>query len=246
MDQVFTLKNKTVLITGASSGLGRSIAIECSRAGAGLIITGRNSERLEITFSALTGGNHLRIMADLGSEVEIKKLADQLPQLNGIVHCAGINTKSPVKFLSEEKIDEIMKTNFYAPALLSQALLKQKKIQKLASIVMISSIASSYATVSNAAYASSKGALNSFVRVLALELAAQKIRVNGIQPGMVQTEILNAYDLQDELKESEKSYPLGRFGKPEDIAYAAIFLLSGAAEWITGTSLVIDGGITLR
>jgi NAD(P)-dependent dehydrogenase (short-subunit alcohol dehydrogenase family) len=246
METIFSLSNKTILITGASSGIGRAIAIHCAGYGANLIITGRNQQRLEETMALLEGDGHSYIIADIGSETEIKKLVDQLPPLNGIVHSAGLNSKSLVKFLSESKLDEIMKANFYAPALIMQTLLKQKKIQKQAAVVMISSIASTYATVSNAAYAASKGALNSFTRVLAIELAAQRIRVNGIQPGMVRTDILGAYDLEDELKESENAYPLGRFGKPEDIAYAAIYLLSDASEWVTGTSIIIDGGITLR
>ena len=194
----------------------------------------------------MQGSGHVSVAADVGNESGIKGLVDQLPQLNGVVHCAGINTKSPVKFLSLAKLDEIMKANFYAPALIMQALIKQKKIQKNSSVVMISSIASTYATVSNAAYSSSKGALNSLTRILALELAPQRIRVNGIQPGMVRTDILRAYDLQDELNEFENTFPLGRFGKPEDVAYAAIYLLSDASEWVTGTSLIVDGGITLR
>jgi NAD(P)-dependent dehydrogenase (short-subunit alcohol dehydrogenase family) len=246
VDTVFTLKGKTILVTGASSGIGKSIAIQCSKYGGSVIITGRNPDRLNETYSVLNKGKHLQIIAELGSEQDIIKLVDKLPQINGVVHCAGVNTKSLVKYLGEEKIDEVMKINFYAPTLIMQALIKQKKIQKNASVVMISSIASTFATVSNAVYSSSKGALNSLIRVLALELAGQKIRVNGIQPGMVRTELLNAYELQEELNDFEKLYPLGRFGSPEDIAYAAIFLLSDASLWITGISLIVDGGITLR
>jgi NAD(P)-dependent dehydrogenase (short-subunit alcohol dehydrogenase family) len=246
MDTPFTLNEKTILVTGASAGIGKSIAIECSKFGSDLIITGRNNNRLNETFSVLGKGNHKQIIADLLNEEEVQILSNNLPMLDGVVLCAGVNTKTPVKFLNKVKLDEVMDINFYAPALLIKAILSQKKLKKRASIVMISSIASSYAAVSNAAYASSKGALNSFIRVLALELASQKIRVNGIQPGIVQTDILNAYDLQEELKESEKNYPLGRFGRPEDIAYASIFLLSDATEWITGSSLVVDGGLTLR
>jgi NAD(P)-dependent dehydrogenase (short-subunit alcohol dehydrogenase family) len=246
MDKIFNLNNKVILITGASSGIGKAIAIECSSRGAMVIITGRNKNRLEETYSSLTGDNNMSFIVELTNEVELKNFVKCLPALDGLVHCAGVNFKTLVKFLNESKIDEVLKPNFYAPALLMQALIKNKKLRNNSSIVMISSIASNYATISNAIYASSKGALNSLVRILALELAAKRIRVNGIQPGMVKTDILEAYDLQDKIKEFEKDCPLGRFGKPQDIAYAAIYLLSDASEWITGTSLVIDGGITLR
>lgn len=246
MDSAFTLKDKKILITGASSGIGNSIAIECSRAGAFLYLTGRNRIRLEGTIKSLEGVGHTVIVADLNRKEDIKFLTDTVPRLNGIVHCAGINNKALIKFLNPEGIEEVMKTNFLAPVMLFQSLIKNKKIENGASLVLISSIASTYATVSNAIYASSKGALNSFIRVMALELAPQKIRVNGIQPGMVETDILKAYDLQEELKESLRSYPLGRFGRPEDIAYSTIFLLSDVTGWITGTSLIVDGGVTLR
>jgi NAD(P)-dependent dehydrogenase (short-subunit alcohol dehydrogenase family) len=245
MESIFTLKDKTILITGASSGIGRAIAIECSKQGANIIISGRNQERLYETYSELYGENHKYIIADLVNETEIISLVESLPKLNGVVHCAGIIKKSPIKFLSENKIDEVMKPNFYAPALVMQSLIKQKKILKQSSVVMISSIGSTYATISFAAYAASKGALNSLIRILALELASQKIRVNGIQPGMVLTEMLNVYN-PDEIKEIENTYPLGRLGKPEDVAYATVFLLSDASSWITGSSLILDGGLTLR
>jgi len=246
MNKAFYLNNKMVLVTGASSGIGKSIASECAEYGATLVITGRNEERLHNTFKSLPGEGHLKISAELNNEEDIKTFTDKLPQLDGVVHCAGINPKMPVKFISAEKIDQVMKVNFYAPSLIMQSLIRQKKLNKNASVVMISSIAATYATISNAVYASSKGALNSFLRVLALELAGQKIRVNGIQPGMVNTGILESYELKENLKEFEKEYPIGRFGKPEDIAFAAIYLLSDASEWVTGTSLTVDGGITLR
>jgi NAD(P)-dependent dehydrogenase (short-subunit alcohol dehydrogenase family) len=246
MKNIFSLEGKTILVTGASSGIGRSVAIECSKMGANLIITGRNLVRLNETSQLLSGDSHQMICADLTNSNEIITFTDRLPVLSGIVHAAGINTKTPVKFITEEKIDSIMKINYYAPALLIQSILKQKKMQKEGSIVLISSIASSYAAVSNAIYASSKGAVNSLIRVLALELAPQKIRVNGIQPGMVNTDILDAYALKEELEAFTKTIPLGRLAQPEEIAYAAIYLLSDVTVWVTGTSLIIDGGTTLR
>lgn len=246
MKNIFSLEEKTILVTGASSGIGKSIAIECSKMGANLIITGRNHDRLNETFQQLTGESNQMICADLTISSEIKELANCLPNIDGIVYAAGINTKTPVKFISEEKIDAIMKTNYYAPLMLIQSVLKLRKLQKEGSIVLISSIASTYAAVSNALYASSKGAVNSLVRVLALELAPQRVRVNGIQPGMVKTDILDFHYLKEELADLIKTIPLGRLAKAEEIAYAAIYLLSDATGWVTGTSLVIDGGTTLR
>jgi NAD(P)-dependent dehydrogenase (short-subunit alcohol dehydrogenase family) len=246
MNPIFTLKGKTILVTGASSGIGKSIAQHCASADAQLVITARNEERLSLTLASLHGQNHIEIPVDLSVEGQIRLFAEKLPQLDGVVLCAGINPKLPVKFISADKIDEVFRINFSGSVLLVQSLLKLKRINKNGAIVFISSIAASYATISNGLYASSKGAINSFLRVLALELAGQNIRVNGIQPGLVNTGILDSYELKDNLNEFQKEYPLGRIGKPEDIANATRFLLSDAAEWITGSSLLIDGGITLR
>jgi NAD(P)-dependent dehydrogenase (short-subunit alcohol dehydrogenase family) len=196
----------------------------------------------------LKDNNHKIIVSDLSDTKQITETWKQecIPVLDGIVLCAGINNKTPVKFISEEKIDEIFKINFYAPALMIQTLLKNKKINAGASIVMISSIGTSIAAISNGLYAASKGALNSFMKVLALELSSNKIRVNTIQPGSIRTNMLKNYPLKDELESWEKSYPLGRFGEPEDIAFPVIYLLSDAARWVTGSIFTIDGGITLR
>ena len=242
----FSLESKTVLITGASSGIGRSIAIECSKMGAKVIITGRRKELLNETLSLLTGDNHDNISADLSNSENILDLVDKLPVLDGIVQNAGINVKVPIKYITEEKISKIFKTNYYAPVLITQSLLKKKKINREASIVMISSISSNYAAISNSIYSSSKGAINSFLKVLALELSPRKIRVNGIQPGLVKTDILKSHALEEGLSEHENDYPLGRFGDPEDIAYCAVYLLSDASKWVTGSIFTIDGGVTLR
>lgn len=242
----YSLKNKTILVTGASSGIGRSIAIECSKMGANLIITGRNQERLNETLALMHGDSHTVITADISNSADIENLIAQLPKLDGIIQNAGTNNKTPVKFLTEDKIDSVFKTNFYAPVLMIKSLLRAKKINKGASIVMMSSISTHYAAITNSIYSSSKGAINSFSKVLALELAPRKVRVNVIQPGIIKTDILKAYALQNDLAEHEKEYPLGSFGEPEDIAYTAIYLLSDAAKWVTGSIFTIDGGITLR
>lgn len=244
------LNGKTILVTGASSGIGREISINLSSMGATLVITGRNDERLSDTFNNLSNDNgqhHLKVIADLGVDEQIEHLAAESLPVDGIVNCSGINDKAPIKHVTRERIDKMFSANVYGPMLLVKELLKKKKVNNSASIVFISSISSIYATVSNALYASSKGAINSLVKVLALELAPKKIRVNSIMPGMVRTGMINAYGLSEEEMDSViKGYPLGRIGEPKDISNAAIFFLSDDSSWITGANLVIDGGVTLR
>lgn len=241
----FSLSNKTVLVTGASSGIGRAVAIECSKAGANLFITARNSERLDETLKLLAiSGCHTAIAADLTNMEEMRKLVDSLPQIDGIVNCAGMLKKQPFKFINEELFDATMRVNFFGPAMLTQLIFKKKKLNEHSSIVFISSIAAHVASYGSVMYMSSKGALNSLARGMALELAPKGIRVNCIEPGLVKTKLTEALTTED-LDNYEKRYPLGRFGQPEEIAYGTIYLLSDASKWITGTTLTIDGGITL-
>lgn len=242
----FSLQGKTVFVTGASSGIGRSISIECSKMGAQLCLTGRNAERLQETMTSLEGEGHSMYVGDLTLESDIIRIVAELPKLDGLVLSAGVNDKSLIKHLNAEKIEKVIGTNFTSTALTLKELIKQKKLNSNSSIVVISSISSSYATVSNTLYAASKGALESMVRVAALELSSKKIRVNGIRPGVVDTPILDSYALKDNLDEFCKQVPLGRIAKTEDIAYAAIYLLSEASSWVTGNEITIDGGITLR
>ena len=243
----FSLENNTVLITGASSAIGRVIAAQSARMKARVIITGRNEERLQETHQLLEGEGHLSIIADLNDRQQLEKLIQELPPIDGVVLNAGIVIKSPVKFVTPEKLDAVFQTNFFAPVLIMQGLLKKKKINKGGSVVLMSSISSTYATLANVLYASSKGALNSFMKVLALEVAPNKIRVNAIQPSIILgTNIFSANPLQEELFEWGDTCPLGRNGQPEDVAYAAVYFLSDASTWVTGNIFNIDGGITLR
>jgi len=243
----FSLANKTVFVTGASSGIGRAIAIECSKMGATIIITGRNAERLNNTFIQLEGINHSQIIADLRNEEQTKKLVNELPTLDGIVHCAGIITTLPFQFVTKEKLDEIFSINFIIPTLISQKLVEQNKVKKGASFVWISSIAGNLCTSpGNSMYAATKSAINGVVKGMALELASKGIRVNSVNPAVVETNIFSKGVIADEQIRNEiKKYPLKRFGKPEDIAYAVIYLLSDASAWVTGSHLLIDGGYTL-
>jgi NAD(P)-dependent dehydrogenase (short-subunit alcohol dehydrogenase family) len=246
----FSLEGKTILVTGASSGIGRGIAIECSKMGAKLVINGRNPERLKETFTSLEGDGHIFIQADLSKQDEIEKLVSETPVLNGCVHSAGIPKLSTVKFLDRETLEEILNVNTVAPILLTSLLIKKKKLPKKSSVVFISSISGvCISNVGESPYATTKGALSGFVKAAAFELAHQGTRVNSICPGLVPTRILelsNSVFSEDQLSDKmSERYLLGRLGTPEDIAYGAIYLLSDASSWVTGINLVIDGGYIL-
>lgn len=243
----FSLKDKTILVTGASSGIGRAIAIECSKMGASVIITARSEERLQETLREMEDEQNKLIVADLSIDEDIENLANELPALDGIVHCAGFTIPKPFVFLSKDDVDAVMKVNFSTPVFLTQKLLKSKKINKKASIVFISSISGVYVSyVAGSLYSASKGAVNGIVKGMAIELAAKQIRVNSVNPGMIETNIFSAGIISEEqLNEDKKKYPLKRYGKPEEVAYAVIYLLSEASSWTTGSNILIDGGYTL-
>lgn len=242
----FSLEGKRVLITGASSGIGRATAIDCSKAGAKVILLGRKIDRLNETLSQCDGEGHSLIQCDLADLDSLSEKLNKIPELDGVVHNAGVNTKYLVKNLSKEKIDGIFHTNYYAPVLMTQMFLKKKILKKNASLVFISSISASLGAISNSVYASSKGAMNSFVRSLALEIAARGMRANVIQPGMIETPILSAYAMSEELEAFKNSSPLGHPGEPIDIANGCVYLLSDASKFVTGSIVTIDGGLTLR
>jgi NAD(P)-dependent dehydrogenase (short-subunit alcohol dehydrogenase family) len=242
----YSLKDKTFLITGASGGIGRACAIAASYLDAKVIITGRNENRLNETFTLLNGNNHQKFTTDLATEEGISSIVNGISNIDGIVHSSGIVKANPVRFIREEEMNEIFQVNYQSPVMLTNDLLKQKKINKSGSIVFISSISSHFAYKGGALYTGSKAALNAFSKVLALELSQQKIRSNVILSAMVRTNIFSQAEqaISKELMEEHgKQYPLG-FGEPEDIANAVTFLLSNASRWITGTEIVMDGGLT--
>ena len=246
----FSLEGKTVLVTGASSGIGRGIAVECSKMGAKVVINGRNKERLQKTFEQLEGEGHIQIVADLSKQEDIERLANEVPELNGFVNSAGIPKICPVKRIDRQTLEEIMNVNAFGPILLTSQLLRKKKLQKKSSIVLIASISGvCMANTGEGPYAATKAALAGYTKTAAFELAAQGTRVNTICPGLVPTEILtlsNEMFSEDQLKETMYGrYPLKRVGTPEDIANGAIYLLSDASSWVTGINLVIDGGYTV-
>lgn len=239
----FTLEGKTILVTGASSGIGRGIAIACSKMGASVIVNGRNEQRLSETMSEMEGDDNLSLAADLSDNVALAEMVAKLPKLDGIVHCAGIGQRVLCKQLQESDLDNMMNVNFKAPIMLQTEILKQKKINKSASIVFIASIACDSPTIGNAMYSASKGAIISYANCLALELAPRLIRVNCILPAMIWTDLIFKGGItEEELREDEKKYPLKRYGKPEDIANLSIYLLSDASSWMSGSSIRITGG----
>ena len=244
----FSLVGKTILVTGASSGIGKAIAISCSQMGATLIITGRNEARLLETLLMLEGEGHELICADLTKMDELEKLVEGLPKLDGIVCNAGMANPLVLQLTEAEDVNQIMQINALAPIHLTRKVLQQKKLNKGASLVYISSInGNNCAYIGSTIYAASKSALTGFMKGVALELALRGIRANCINPGMIDTDLLKSGSIgQEELEIDRLRYPLKRYGKPEEVAYAAVYLLSDATQWITGSSLLIDGGYTLQ
>jgi len=243
----FSLEGKNILVTGASSGIGRGICIECSKMGATVQLMARNEERLNETMSQMEGEGHQIHMADLCSTEDINALVDALPVLDGVVLCAGIIKTMPVKNINEEAMTEIFNANIMGDIKLCSRLLKKKKLNHGASVVFISSVSTFNVKVGNSLYSATKGAVNSFAKAMALEVSKQNMRVNCIQPGFVPSSILSSGAIEEDeyLKFYAERHPLG-FGTPTDIANCCIYLLSDAARWVTGSIFTIDGGYTLQ
>ena len=244
----FSLKNHVILITGASSGIGRSCAIEASKLGASCIITGRSEAEL-IKTKELCETSAQIFAGDLTNHDVIKQLVASLPNLDGVVHCAGITNPWPIKFLKPEHIKEMFDINFHAPVLLTTQLFQKNKINTSASFIFISSISAHHPYFGGSTYASSKAAIEAFSKSLAIEMAPKKIRSNVVRPGLVKTrmfyEAKGASVDSENFDQYEKFYPLG-FGEPEDVSNAVCFLLSKESKWITGIDLKMDGGLVLN
>ena len=248
MNNPFSLEGKTILVTGASSGIGRATAIACSQMGAVVVVTGRNEPRLQDTLDALEGSGHQMIVADIANDDQIDYLVDQIPAINGLVNNAGITETCPTQFIKRDKLNRVMEVNTIAPILLTQRILKKKKLGKGGSIVFTCSISGTCVCGGgNVLYSASKGAIHGFMKNAALDLAHKGIRVNDVCPGMIDTHILDAGTISEEQLDIEaQRYPMKRFGKPEEVAYGIIYLLSDASSFVTGSSIVIDGGFTLQ
>jgi NAD(P)-dependent dehydrogenase (short-subunit alcohol dehydrogenase family) len=250
----FQLNGKTILITGASSGIGKEAALLLSEYGASVIITGRDKERLEETFQQLSphplslraerSNLHSSCPADLTVEAEMDALIADLPPLNGIVHCAGIVGPLPSKFITREEIDKMFSINYNVPVNLTSKILRKKKLLDNASLVFMSTIATKNPYFGGALYSSSKAALEAYSKTLALELMPRGIRSNCLLAGLVDTPMIVSpaeKGMQEEaLGRYLQRYPLG-IGSPKDVAATILFFLSDASKWITGTNLILGG-----
>jgi len=243
----FTIENKTILVTGATSGIGRATAITCAKMCAKVIAIGRNHERLESLMHELEGTGHLCLKVDLTNDEQVKLFLESIPIIDGVACCAGVADMNPFAFISQEEIESVFRINCIAPIMLINQLLKVKKLGNGSSIVFVSSVdGSKIVHAGNTIYSGSKSALVGMARNMAIDLAGKKIRVNCVLPGTTDTPMIHIGSATDEsLAEVAKQFPLKRFAKPEEIANAIIYLLGDASSFVTGTELVVDGGYSI-
>lgn len=245
----FRLDGKRILVTGASSGIGRAAAIECARAGAAVcILTGRNEEELHHTAELIPSSTLTEIcVCDLTDSAAVERMVKEFDAIDGVVCNAGINRMRTLPFCTEKDLADIFNVNCFSPILLMKQLIKKKKLSAGASVVFTASI-SGYSNVSvgNSVYGASKSALTAYMKYAALELAPKGIRCNAVHPGRIETPLIhNGVTDDEDMRRDIERYPLRRYGRPEEVAYSIVYLLSDAAAWITGTDLVIDGGRSL-
>lgn len=246
----YSLENKTILVTGASSGIGKATAIECSKLGAIVIITGRNEQRLNETFNELDvtfGQQHQSVVADLSTEEGVAELVATIPSLDGVSSNAGIPTTLLIKFIKQETLWDTWNINTVSHVNLAKLLFKKKKLNQSASYVFTASIGGTTSFgPGNSVYGMSKAAINSFMRFCAIEFATRSIRCNSVSPGMIVTPMTqdsSTFTKEDYEKDAEK-YLLRRYGRPEEVARVITFLLSDASSFITGDTILVDGGFT--
>jgi len=246
------LTGRTILVTGASSGIGRAIAVLVSNLGARVILVARNRKRVDETYSRLAGAGHVVEVHDLDAYDAIpawlRGLTSVHGPLDGLVHSAGVQLTAPLKVMEAGQVELLFRINALASLWLAKGFRYSSAHTSGASLVFISSVAGLIGQPSLSAYSASKGAVVALARSLAMELLRDRIRVNCVAPGMVRTEMIEEASgrVGDEhLAAIERDHPLG-FGEPEDVANAVAFLLSSAARWITGSVLVVDGGYTAQ
>ena len=247
MNNPFSLEGKQIMVTGAASGIGRSICVEASKLGAQVTLVDLNEEGTKITLSLMQLGNHHIRITDLTKQEQVKSMLESLEELDGLVNCAGVALTLPFKFTTESELTRMMSINFYGPVLLTQQLLKVKKIRNKASIVYMASIDGTVTGhIGNSIYSATKGAIMGMARSQALELAPRGIRVNCVSPARVNTPLIKRKNISEEQVTAKMQlYPMKRYAEPEEIAYYIIYLLSDASTYTTGTNLVIDGGFTI-
>ena len=244
----YSLDGKTLLVTGASSGIGRAIAIECSRMGATIILNGRNEQRLSETLEMLDKKDgHQLLPADISDDEQLKMLIDNIGKIDGVVLCVGVSGLISLQFATKKKFEKMFDTNFFSNTELVRLLLKNKRINNGGSILAIASIGgvADY-TNGKAMYGSTKAALASYMKYVAKDVATKGIRANCICPGMILTPLSESVAYAEEdLEKDIMTYPLGRYGNPEEVAYIAVYFMSDASKWVTGTNFIIDGGHTI-
>ena len=248
MKNPFSLKGKTILITGAASGIGRATAVQCSEMGAKLVLVDLNEQGLNDTKALISRENTEYYALDLTDLDKLIEMVGTLPKLDGVASNAGIVMSLLAKFSDVNDMERIFKINTFSHINLIQQLIAQKKLNKGASIVFTSSMSGVYCGLAGGSlYGATKSAMLGYAKALAIELAPRGIRVNTIHPGMIETPLTNGTALSKELLEEDaKNYPLGRYGKPEEIAYSIVYLLSDATVWMTGSQLLIDGGYSVK
>ncbi|MCC4588685.1 SDR family oxidoreductase [Xanthomonas sp. NCPPB 1067] len=242
--EAFGLKEKTILVTGASSGIGAAVATLCARLGATVVLTGRDEVRLRAVASALHGTGHRDIAGDITEEDTRQRLLAAAPGYHGLASCAGIAALIPFRMAAEKHLQQMLAVNYLAPVTLTQQLLAKKRLLSSASLVYVSALSARAAPQAAAGYAASKAALESAVRTLALEQAKHGIRANCVAPGYVDTPMLKKLGTAADMDDKIALTPLGRID-PDDVAKGVAYLLSAASRWITRSTLTIDGGISL-
>ena len=240
----FSLNGKRILVTGAASGIGKATALECAKMGANLYLVDKDEKNLNSTLKEISGENQKAILADLTSENDLLTITNKISKLDGLFSNAGIVLSLVAQMSDEKDTEKIFKINTFSHIRLIQLLLQHKKLNKEASIVFTSSMSGVFCgAVGGSLYGATKAALNGYAKALSLELAPRGIRVNTVNPGMIKTGIFNLSSIsQDQMEEDAKRYPLKRYGNPEEVAYAVIYLLSDATKWMTGSSILLDGG----
>lgn len=245
----FTLQGKTILITGAASGIGKATSLLCSQIGAFVILVDLNEEGLKKTRAEIVNPDNCSIHSlNLTNDDAVSAFVSSIPKLDGLVSNAGIVKSLLAKFNEKEDLEKIFQINTFSHINLIQELIKQKRLNKGASIVMTSSMSGVFCGLAGGSlYGATKAALVGYAKALAIELAPRGIRVNTVHPGMIETPLTKDTALSAELlAEDAKNYPLGRYGKPEEVAAAMVYLLSDATVWMTGSKLLIDGGYSLK
>lgn len=244
----FSLENKTILITGAASGIGRATAVQCAEMGAKVILVDLNENGLKDTINLISRDDADYHALDLTDIEKLGEMVSALPKLDGVASNAGIVLSLLAKFSEPKDMERIFRINTFSHINLIHQLITQKKLNKGASIVFTSSMSGVFCGLAGGSlYGATKSAILGYSKALAIELAPRGIRVNTIHPGMIETPLTQGTALSKELLEEDaKNYPLGRYGKPEEIAYSIIYLLSDATVWMTGTQLLIDGGYSVK